>query len=202
MDISNFDDIGTDIVIFFESFCVMFNQYAQICFIIFKYIFVIVLLGCGVLTLLKARGIYFNSRNDYSEKDENKTNSLTKPRLIVGTLYIVVGFGILFNYLTFFLIWVLDPIPDRLIFTFISLIDIDPYAVNRITDIHLAIYPHEKTIYYLIATGSFVNTVHVFFSIFLFLNRAIKPRKTFLWLISAVPVAILLGFTTFMPLML
>ena len=144
MEISSLDDTIIDIVNFFESFCIVFNQYANIIFIILKYIFVIVLIGCGVLTLLKARGIYFRTRAFSSEKDDNKTDPLTKPRLILGTVYIVVGSGILFNYLTYFLIWFLDPLPDRLIFSLINLIDIDPYAINRITDIHLAIYPHEK----------------------------------------------------------
>lgn len=202
MEISNINDIITDPIYYLENFCVAFNQYVQVYFFIFKYIFVIVLFGCGILTLLKARGIYFNFRKFTSENEEIKVTSLTKPRLIVGTLYIVVGFGILFNYLIYFLIWFLDPIPDRLIFGFFSLDEIDPYALNRISDINLAIYPHEKTIYYIIAIFSFVGTIHICFSIFLYLNRVKKPRLPFVYLVSYVPWSILFGFTTFMPLML
>ena len=201
MEISDLNDIIINIVNFFESFCIVFNQYAHIIFIILKYIFVIVLIGCGVLTLLKARGLYFKSRA-FSEKDENKTDSLTKPRLILGTAYIVIGSGILFNYLTYFLIWILDPLPDRLVFSFINLIDIDPYAINRIADIHLAIYPHEKTIYYAISMLSFANTIHIALSIWYFLNKVRNPRDTLVILLKVVPGGILFGFTTFMPFML
>jgi len=202
MEITSLDDTIIDIVNFFESFCIVFNQYANIIFIILKYIFVIVLIGCGVLTLLKARGIYFRTRAFSSEKDDNKTDPLTKPRLILGTVYIVVGSGILFNYLTYFLIWFLDPLPDRLIFSLINLIDIDPYAINRITDIHLAIYPHEKTLYYIIAMSSFGSTVHFILTIWYFLSKPKNPRKVVINMFIVVPECVLFGFTTFMPFML
>jgi hypothetical protein len=202
MEISNLNDIIIDIVTFFENFCIVFNQYAQVIFIVLKYIFVVVLIGCGVLTLLKARGIYFKSRLISSGKEENKNDPLTKPRLIIGTVYIVIGSGILFNYLTYFLIWFLDPLPDRLIFTFISLIDIDPYAINRITDIHLTIYPHEKTLYYLIAMSSFGSTVHFTLTIWYFLSQPKNPRKVIINVFIVVPECVFFGFTTFMPFML
>jgi hypothetical protein len=202
MEISNLDDILIGIINFFENFCIAFNQYALIYFAIFKYLFVFLLIGCGVLTLLKARRIYFRSRAFSSTKDENKPDSLTKPRLIVGTAYIVIGSGILFNYLTYFLIWILDPIPDRLIFSFFSLDDIDPFALNRITDINLAIYPHEKTIYYIFSMLSFGHTVHLTLSIWYLQFEIKNPRKTIINLFAAVSGCILYGFTTFMPFML
>jgi len=202
MEISDLNDLIIDVVQLFENICIAFNQYAQVYFIIFKYIFVIVLIGCGILTLLKARGIYFKSRVFSSAIEENKTDGITKLRLIVGTAYIVIASGILFNYLTYFLIWFLDPLPDRLIFSFISLIDIDPYAINRITDIHLTIYPHEKTIYYTIAIFSFENTVHLTLSIWYFFFDVKNPRKTVINLFIAIPGCIMFGFTTFMPFML
>ncbi len=206
MEISNYSwdsyYLLTDIINFFENFCIEFNRYALIYFKIFKYIFVIVLIGCGVLTLLKLRGYYFKSRSFSSNKDVDKVDLLTKPRLIVGTVYIVIGSGILFNYLTYFLIWLLDPLPDRFIFSFINLIDIDPYAINRITDIHSAIYPHEETIYIAFAMLSFGHTVHLTLSIWYLLDKVKNPRKTIINLFIAVQGCILFGFTTFMPFML
>ena len=202
MEISNLDDSIVEIINFFENFCIAFNQYAQVYFIIFKFIFVFVLIGCGILTLLKARGIYFKSRVFSKEKDEPKTDPLTKPRLIIGTVYIVMGSGILFNYLIYFLIWLLDPIPDRLFFNFIDIIDFDPYAINRISDIHLAIYPHEETIYYAVAMFSFASTVHLTISIWYVLNKVKNPRDTLIILFKALPGCIIFGFTTFMPFML
>jgi hypothetical protein len=202
MEISDLNDIIADIIIYLENFCIAFNQYAHIYFIVFKFVFVFVLLGCGILTFLKVRGIYFKSKVFPKANLDIKTDPLTKPRLIVGTIFVVMGSGILFNYLIYFLIWLLEPIPDRLIFSFFCLEEIDPFALNRISNINMAIYPHEKTIYYVIAIASFINTIYVFFSIFLYLNKVDKPRNIFFWLTSAIPGGILFGFTTFMPLML
>ena len=206
MDISNYslnsNYLQDDIIYILENFCIEFNRYALIYFQIFKYLFVIVLFGCGILTLLKARGIYFKTRAFSSDENENKVDPLTKSRLIIGTIYIVAGSGILFNYLTYFLIWILDPIPDRLFFNFINIFDFDPYAINRISDVNLAIHQHEKTVYYAIAMLSFVNTVHVILSIWYYYGRVKNPRKIVLNTFKYVPGAIICGFTTFMPLML
>ncbi len=191
-----------DIIIILENFCIEFNRYAFIYFQFLKYIFVIVLISCGILTLLKLRKIYLKSRAYSSDKEENKVDPLTYPRLIVGTAYIVFGSGILFNYLTYFLIWILDPLPDRLIYSFINIIDVDPYAINRIADINLAIYPHEKTIYYVFSLLSFGHTVHFILSIWYLLNYPKNPRATIMNLLISVSGCIMFGFTTFMPFML
>jgi len=206
MEISNYSlqsyYLLEDFINILENFCIAFNQYALIYFMIFKYLFVFILIICGILTLLKGRRIYFRSRAFSSEKEENKPSALTKPRLIVGTAYIVIGSGILFNYLTYFLIWILDPLPDRLIYSFIDLIDLDPYAINRIADINSAIYPHEKTIYYVFSMISFANTVHLTLSIWYLQFEVKNPRKTIYNLFASVSGCILFGFTTFMPFML
>lgn len=185
-----------------EKICLEFNRFALIFFQYFKYIFVIVLIGCGVLTLLKLRGYYFRSRSFSAKEDSNKKDPFIKPRLIVGAVYIFIGFGILFNYLIYFFIWLLDPLPDRFIFNLISLIDIDSFNLNRITDIHSAIYPHEQTFYYIVAMFSFTNTIHSTVSIWYLLNNVRNPRKTIIWVFSSVPGGIFFGFTTFMPFML
>jgi hypothetical protein len=196
------EDLFGDIANTLEAWCIEFNKYAIIYFQSIKFIFAIILLMCGISTLLKLRGFYFKSRLISSDKNVDKADLLTKPKLILGCVYIVLGFGILFNYLTYFLIWFLDPLPDRLIFSMVSLIDIDPYAINRITDIHSAIFPHEKTIYYGIAMLSFGHTIHLTLSIWYFLAKVKNPRDTMIRLFEAVPGSILFGFTTFMPFML
>ena len=185
-----------------EKICTEFNSFALIFFQYFKYILVIVLIGCGILSLLKLRGHYFKSRSFSTENDTNKKDVLFKPRLIVGTVYIVIGFGFLFNYLIYFFIWFLEPLPDRFIFSFIRLIDINPFNINKITDIHLAIYPHEQTIYYIVAMLSFANTIQLTISIWYLLYKVKNPRDTIIWLFSSVPGGIIFGFTTYMPFML
>jgi len=191
-----------NILDFFGDFCSIFNNFTLIFFQYFKYIFVLVLIGCGVLILLKLRGYYFRSRSFSAEQDANQKDSLVKPRLIVGTVYIFIGFGFLFDYLIYFFIWFLEPLPDRLIFNFLGLFGVDPIIINRITDIQSTIYPYEKTFYYLIAMGSFVSMIHVTVSILFLLNRVKTPRETIRWLFLSVPGGIIFGFTTYMPFML
>jgi len=159
------------------------------------------MLSIGILTLLKLRGIYLKTRN--VEENEDR---LKKPRLILGGTYIFLAIGILFNFLTYFLIWALDPIPDRMIFNFINFNgDIDPHYMNRIENIEKSKYPHEKTIYYGIAYFSFFSVLNLLLSIWYLINnnRLISnPRKVIGNLLASLTGAILFGFTTFLPLFL
>ena len=110
-----------------------------------------------------------------------------KPRLSMGCVYIVLGFGILFNYITYFLIWILDPLPDKLIYNFIEFSGIDPFYMNRIIDINASQYPHEKTIYYCFSLGSILSLLDILLSLWYLINnnRIINnPRRTFEFLIT------------------
>ena len=196
------ENLFGDIENILEAWCIEFNKYAIIYFKSIKFIFVLILLMCGILTLLKLRGIYFKSRLISSENKKGEKSLLTKPRLILGCAYIILACGILFNYLIYFLIWAFEPLPDRLIFNFIPLIDIDPYITNRITDVHSAIYPHEKTLYYIVAMFSFSFTLHLILSIWYFIYKSKHPRQTMKHLVISISGVIIFGFTTFMPLML
>ncbi len=196
------ENLFGDIANALEAWCIEFNKYAIVYFKSVKFIFVLILLMCGILTLLKLRGFYFKSRLITSENKKDTKNLLTKPRLILGSAYIILACGILFNYLIYFLIWALEPLPDRFIFIFIPLTGINPYITNRITDIRSAIYPHEKTFYYIIAMFSFFFTLHLILSIWYFIYKSSNPRKTMINLVISVSGVIICGFTTFMPLML
>jgi len=121
--------------------------------------------------------------------------------LILGTVYIVIAFGILLNWFMIFLNWILDPLPDRLIFNFINFHGIiDPYTMNRIMDISASIYPHEQTIYYCVAIGSFGALTDLIIAVWYLVNRVPFNAKTgFSLLIGGVTAGILLGFTTCLP---
>lgn len=103
------EDVLKDIIVGLENWCIAFNNFFLIFCKYLKYIFVFIILSIGVLTLLRLRGVYRQSRLTSSE---NKEDLFMKPRLILGCSYIVLAFGILFNYLTYFFIWLLDPLPD------------------------------------------------------------------------------------------
>jgi len=99
------------------------------------------------------------------------------------------------------MIFVLEPLPDRLIFNFINFHGIiNPYTMNRIMDISASIYPHEQTIYYGVAFGSFVTIADIIIAIWYLVNRVpFDPKMAFSLLIGGITGGILLGFTTSLP---
>jgi len=184
-----------------ENWCITFNQFAVIFFAYLKYIFVFILLTIGIMTLIKLRGHYIQERNSFENNEIIDMNHHKKSCLILGIVYIVIAFGILFNFLTLALIYILEPLPDRLIFSFINFHGmIDPFAMNRIMDISTSIYPHEQTIYFCIAIGSFVAITDVIIAVWYLVNRVpFNPKMGFSLLIGGVTAGILLGFTTCLP---
>lgn len=195
----SFENVVDDIILGLESWCVAFNDFFLIFVQYIKFIFVFIILAIGILTLLRLRGIYLQPRLKKVEKDED---TLTKSRLILGTLYISFAFGILFNYGIYFIIWILDPLPDRLVFNFIEFSGIDPLYLNGIKDISMAQYPHEKTIYYCFSFSSLISFLDIVLSLWYLINnnRIINnPRRTVEFLFAGVMGCILFGFTPFLP---
>jgi hypothetical protein len=182
---------------------IAFNSFVELLFGFLKYIFFGILLIIGILTLLSLRGTYFLERIRYSKEEKLEDSPMTKPRLILGTCYIVMAFGILFDWFTYFLIVVLDPLPDRLIFNFIQLpYTINLFDLNRISDISQIIYPYMKTIYYIVALFSFGAILDIVISIWHIINAQKSVRKHFIYLIGGIVGGILVGFTTCLPLFL
>lgn len=197
----NFNNPFTEIFSGLEAWCVAFNEFALIFFGYMKYILFLIMFIIGILTLLKLRGHYTLDKIGNGEKEFTDINKLRKPRLFLGSIYIALAFGILFNWLTLAMIFVLEPLPDRLIFNFINFHGmIDPYTMNRIMDISASIYPHEQTIYYCVAMGSFIAITDVIIAIWYLVNRVpFNPKMGFSLLIGGVTAGILLGFTTCLP---
>ena len=195
-------DITKEVLGGLENWCRTFNKFAVAFFLYMKFIFFFILLSIGILTLLRLRGIYKVERTKLADADNE--NMLKRPRLILGTFYIAMAFGILFNYFTFFLIIVLEPLPDRFIFDFINFSGrIDPKAMNRIEDLNAAKYPHEKTIYYCVAMASLGAILDVVISIWYIIDSSnTNHRKTFTLLMSGVILGMLAGWTTCLPLFL
>ena len=198
-NVLSFENVVNDVISGLESWCVAFSEFFLIFIQYIKFIFVFIILSIGILTLLRLRGIYLQPRLRKVEKDED---SLNKLRLILGTLYISLAFGILFNYGTYFLIWFLDPLPDHLIYNFIEFSGINPLCLNGIKDISMAQLPHEKTLYYCFSLGSLVSFLDILLSLWYLINnnRIINnPRRTIGFLFSGVGGCILFGFTPFLP---
>ena len=198
-NVLSFENVVNDVISGLESWCVAFSEFFLIFIQYIKFIFVFIILSIGILTLLRLRGIYLQPRLRKVEKDED---SLNKLKFILGTLYISLAFGILFNYGTYFLIWFLDPLPDHLIYNFIEFSGINPLYLNGIKDISMAQLPHEKTLYYCFSLGSLVSFLDILLSLWYLINnnRIINnPRRTIGFLFSGVGGCILFGFTPFLP---
>lgn len=188
----------------FNELLIEFNSFIELMFGYLKYVFFGLLLITGILTLFAMRGKYILERIRYSKEEKLADNPMTKPRLILGTLYIVFAFGILLDWFTYFLLVVLDPLPDRLLFNFISLSGIiDPFALNRMSDISMIVYPYEKTIYYGVAILSFLALLTIVISLWQIINKegTIK-KKSIVSLITGIVTGLLAGFTTCLPLFL
>ena len=189
----NFDDLFIEI-----------NSFIELLFGYLKYVFFGILLIIGILTLFSLRGKYFLERLRYSKEQKLADNPMTKPRLVLGSFYIVFAFGILLDWFTYFLLIVFDPLPDRLIFNFISLSGIiDPFALNNISDISKTVYPYEKTIYYAVAIVSFLALLTIVISLWQIINKeGTITKKSIGSLITGIVAGLLAGFTTCLPLFL
>jgi len=188
----------------FDELFIEINSFIELVFGYMKYVFFGLLLIIGILTLLSLRGKYFFERIRYSKEEKLANNPMTKPRLILGAFYIVFAFGILLDWFTYFLLAVLDPLPDRFIFNFISLSGIiDPFALNNVSDISKAVYSYEITIYYVVAIVSFMALLTITISLWQIINKeGANTKKSITSLITGVVTGLLAGFTTCFPLFL
>ena len=188
----------------FDDLFIAINSFIELVFGYLKYVFFGILLIIGILTLFSLRGKYFLERIRYSKEQKLENNPMTKPRLILGTFYIVFAFGILLDWFTYFLLIVLDPLPDRLIFNFITLSGtVDPFALNRISDISKVVHPYEKTIYYGVAIVSFMALLTITVSLWQIINKEGNiTKRSIVSLMGGIIAGVLAGFTTCIPLFL
>ena len=94
-------------------------NFFQIIFIFLKFTLVGILFGIGILVLFRLRGVYLQQRIKGEALNNNR--AMRRVRLFLGFTYILTGYGILFNYLTYFLIWFFRNFNGILLFTLNSL---------------------------------------------------------------------------------
>ena len=157
----------------------LFISYIPLIFFFLKYTFVIILFIIGLLILLRLRGIYLHHRI----KDPGNSNkTMNNTRLLLGCTYIILAFGILFNYLTYFLIWLCQD------FNGLALIILN-YVVSTLpVEISINIASLEYYIFPLVALCSFFSILQYVMSMFYLVNnnRVISsPKKTVILLASS-----------------
>jgi len=188
----------------FEDWLNFINNFCDLTFIYLKYIFFLILLLVGLLTILKLRGRYYFERIIYKKGQEPPDNPIAKPRIIIGTLYIIIAFGVLFNWFIYLLIIVLNPLPDRFLFNFLNFPDnFNAFGLNTISDISVIENPLEKAIYYGIGVLSFGSLIDLTIGIWQMVTKGIKYAKSGLvMIISGLISGLFFGFTTCLPLFL
>ncbi|MFX1260393.1 MAG: hypothetical protein ACFFAN_21290 [Promethearchaeota archaeon] len=165
---------------FLEIFSNFYNIFLPVIFVSLKYSLGIILISFGVLFLLNLKGIYFQRK---AIGLDQKNNNLKKIRLILGSLYIIIGFGIIFDYLIYVLIWIFHPFKSLILIIMENLIE-DFYYISEL------IHPF-------IALGSFIAILQYFLSVYYFVNnRAVinKSHKSVYVLFCSVLEIILFGF--------
>ncbi len=192
-------------ILYPKTFEIIFQIINSLFFLFFsylKYIFAFILILLGTLILLKFRGIHRHDRliNDSEDSRNDWKVNLTKSHIMTGTLYIFMGFGIMFNFLTYILIWLLEPLPDRLVFEFIAASWIfDSEYIYCLSDINSTLNSYEQTLYFSLALISFISILQIVLCIWFIIkegNIIKNPIKIFSILMSGIVEGIFAGFTT------
>lgn len=161
----------------FSNFC---NLFLPLIFVSLKYSLGLILIFLGILFLLSLRGIYFKRKA--MELDRNNSN-LKRIKVILGSIYIIVGFGITFDYLIYLLIWIFHPFKSLILIILENLIE-DFHSLSEIFHPFLAL-------------GSFIAILQCIFSLFYFINNRNvinKPHNSAYVLFCSVLEIVLFGF--------
>jgi len=181
-----------------------FNDISSVFFSALNYILFLLLIIMGFLALLKFKKNYAIFKLNVNEKSLEEKYVLKMKQLIIGIAYLVIAFGILFDYITYFMLIVLEPIPDRFALEFLNYAGVfNPWALNGVIDTCSFASPMEMTVFYAFTFASFICFVEVLVSIWLIITEnIIHIKKVFLNLFAWIFMGFLVGFTTFLPLLL
>lgn len=186
-----------------EAFSIIFNTFMSAFFICVKYVFGLILIVLGFLTIFKSRRNN-NFKNPRFIANDANHNRFKKSGIVLAGIYINIGIGIIFTYFTLLLVILLEPIPDR--FIFIMFTDnnvIDPNIIYNIRDIETLSEPFDKTLYYLLSIGSFLSFLDIIVNLWLILNNGgSNLRMQITLLLTGIVGCFFTGFTTFLMLFL
>ena len=107
------DDPISDILGNISGIFEWFNGIVSIFFSALKYVLFVLLIIMSVLTFLKFKKNYSIFKANKANKNLPEGFVLKKKQFIGGFVYMLLAFGILFNFITYFMLIILDPIPDR-----------------------------------------------------------------------------------------
>ncbi len=166
-----------------DIFDIITLQFFPLLFIVLKYLISFILLSIGILYLLSLKGIFLKKKL-YNKYKDNDFNNL---RIIIGVTFIILAFGILFNYLIYFFIWLFQYFDGFL------LVIINFFLGNSDFDIPIV----NKLISQGIGLGSFVAILQFILAIFYFLNDRIvlmSSKNASSLIVTSVISILLFGF--------
>ena len=184
--------------------CDWFNAISSAFFGAVKYLLFLILIAMSMLALLKFKKQHaiFKVNNNDTTLEEKFT--MKNKQLIIGTVYLVFAIGILFDFLTYFMLVVLEPIPDRFAFQVVNHIGVsNPWALSGVVDPSSLGSPVETMVFYIFTFVSLVCFLDILVSVWLIITENIVHiKKAFFSLFTGVFFGFLVGFTTFLPLLL
>ena len=194
------DDIFGGVSWIFE----WFNSISSGFFSALKYVLFLLLIIMSLLALLKFKKNYAIFKLNYNETSLEEKFMLKKKQFIIGIIYLVLAFGILLDFLTYFMLIILDPIPDRFAFELLNYAGVfNPWALSGVIDTSSFGSPIETTVFYAFTFVSLICFTDILVSLWLIITENIVHiKKAFFSLFFGVFLGFLVGFTTFLPLLL
>ena len=158
----------------------------------------------SILTLLRYKKNYTIFKLNAAGKNLPEGFSLKKKQLVGGIVYMILAFGILFNFMTFLTLIVFDPIPDRFALQILNWAGLfNPWALDGAIVVSNFGSAIEMMVYYAFTVASLICFVEVLVSVWLIISEnIIHIKKVFLHLFAWIFMGFLFGFTTFLPLLL
>jgi len=181
-------NIDLDFFGFLNNLYNIFISFFPILFLILKFVMVFILLSLGILYLLSLKGIFLKRKLLNIKDVDNDFNNL---RLVLGITLIILAFGILFNYIIYFFIWVFQSF-DGIVPVIINLIE---GFIAENSDLNFDIL--NSVIKKLIALCSFVAIFQMVLALFYFVHNRIvlvDSKKATTLIITSVIQILLFGF--------
>ncbi|MFX0074329.1 MAG: hypothetical protein ACFE96_02725 [Candidatus Hermodarchaeota archaeon] len=162
------------------------------------------LLLLSVLAFFKFKKSYTIFKSNQVEKSVEEKLVLKKKQFFIGVAYLVLAFGFLFDYITYFMLIVLEPIPDRFAVQLLNHASaFNPWALHGVIDISSFGSSIETTVFYFFTFISLICFLDILVSVWLIITENIvHVKKAFFSLFTGVFFGFLVGFTTFLPLLL
>ena len=181
-----------------------FNDISSVFFSALKYILFFLLILLSVLAFLKFKKSYTIFKSNQIEKSVEEKLVLKKKQFVIGIAYFLLALGFLFDFITYLMLIILEPLPDRFAFQLLNYAGVfKPWALHGLIDVSSFGSPIETTVFYFFTFISLICFLDILVSVWLIITENIVHiKKAFFCLFTGVFFGFLVGFTTFLPLLL